>query len=117
MLDYEESILESVRSQVVGTKDNKEFDDELIPFINSSIGELNQNGIGKLLIVNSSTQTWEDLESSEQKGNDFFKMVPLFIALNTKILFDPPPPSNVEHYASKVKELLWRLKIAYELGE
>lgn len=113
----EGSILQSVREYVVGTSDNEEFDKELISHINSALGKLNQAGIGKFLVLEDEEQTWDDLIDPEQEeGNKFFKLVPQFINLDTQLLFDPPPPSNVEYHSNSSKELLWRLKIAYETG-
>lgn len=111
----EDSILETVRDFIVG-KDNKEFDKELIPHINSNISKLTQAGIGNknIIVVNEDTK-WIDLQDEKQtEGNEYFYMVPLFVILSTQILFDPPPPSNVEYHSNNTKELLWRLKIAYE---
>ena len=111
----EDSILETVRDFIVG-KDNKEFDKELIPHINSNIAKLTQAGIGNrnIIVVNEDTK-WIDLQDEKQtEGNEYFYMVPLFVILSTQILFDPPPPSNVEYHSNNTKELLWRLKIAYE---
>lgn len=114
----EDSILETVRGFIVG-EDNKEFDKELIPHINSNIAKLTQAGIGnKNVIVINEDVKWIDLQDpSQTKGNEYFYMVPMFVILSTQILFDPPPPSNVEYHSSSTKELLWRLKIAYEEDE
>lgn len=111
----EDSILETVRDFIVG-KGNKEFDNELIPHVNSNIAKLTQAGIGnKNVIVLNEGVKWIDLKDEKQtKGNEYFYMVPLFVILSTQILFDPPPPSNVEYHSNSAKELLWRLKIAYE---
>ena len=111
----EDSILETVRDFIVG-KGNKEFDNELIPHVNSNIAKLTQAGIGNknVLVLNEDVK-WIDLKDEKQtKGNEYFYMVPLFVILSTQILFDPPPPSNVEYHSNSAKELLWRLKIAYE---
>lgn len=114
-MDLEGSILEGVRESVVGSSDNTEFDKDLIPHINSAISKLNQNGVGNFVFVNDESKTWGDLRDEKQvKGNDYFQMVPLFIALSTQLLFDPPPPSNVAYHSENARELLWRLKIAYE---
>lgn len=111
----EESILEMVRASVIGIADNEEFDRELIPHINSALVKLNQNGIGKPIFVNSDSATWGEFrDDSQVEGNKSFSMAPLFVILSTKLLFDPPPPSNVEYHSSSANELLWRLKIAYE---
>lgn len=110
-----ESILKGVRESVVGTSDNTEFDKELIPHINSAISRLNQNGVGNFIFVKDESQKWGDLKDHSQvEGNNFFQMVPLFVILSTQLLFDPPPPSNVEYHSRNAEEILWRLKIAYE---
>lgn len=115
-MSEDESILKSVRSTVVGTPDNADFDRELLNHINSSIAKLNQNGIGNFIIVKGEDETWGDLKDPLQlEGNKYFKMVPLYISLSTQLLFDPPPPSNVQYHSDSSKELLWRLKIAYEV--
>lgn len=109
------SILEGVRNSVVGVEDNKEFDSELIPYINSSIFNLNQNGVGNRIMVNGDLETWGDLINIKHSEDiQKYISIPLYIALNTKLLFDPPPPSNVQYHDGVVKEMLWRLKIEFE---
>lgn len=117
-MDVKESILKTIRKSVGLSATTTDFDDDLIIHINGAIGRLNQNGIGKFLIVVDEEQTWENLQDPVQTdGNMFFQMVPLYIALSTKLLFDPPPPSNVQYHSDNAKELLWRLKVAYEQYE
>ncbi len=117
-MKVDDSILKSVRSTVVGVEDNLEFDNELIPYINSSIFNLNQNGVGANIIVDSEEQTWGDLMGHMQlEKAQHFKSVPLYIALNTQLLFDPPPPSNVQYHDKTITEMLWRLKIEFEEEE
>lgn len=109
------SILEDVRIAVGLSKDTSDFDTELLMHVNASIGKLNQNGVGKDLVVEDKTATWGDLQDPTQdEYNQHYKMVPLFIMLSTKSLFDPPPPSSVQYHQSSIEQLLWRLKIAYE---
>lgn len=109
------SVLEDIRSAVGLSRDTTDFDTDLLMNINAAIGELNQNGVGKKLIITDVTTTWEDLQDPAQIDlNDSFKMVPLYIMLSTKLLFDPPPPSSVQHHQASVERLLWRLKMAYE---
>lgn len=115
ILDLTKSILKDTRQSVglILTDDN--FDTELLQHINSAIGKLNQNGVGRFLVVTDELSTWSDLQDlSQVEGNKYFQLVPLFITLSTKLLFDPPPPSSVEYHANNARELLWRLKIAYE---
>lgn len=91
-----------------------EFDTEVKTHIRSALGILLQNGVGKPTTINSET-TWGDVKDATQvNGNQQFELVKSYVFAKTKILFDPPPPSNVAFYDAYTKELEWRLKIAYE---
>lgn len=114
-MDLDQTILAHIKEAIGLSDEDVSFDTDILTHINSSIGDLNQNGIGNIIDVNEET-TWRELQNPEQeKGNEYFKMIPSYIALNTKILFDPPPPSSVEQYANSIQKTLWRLKIAYEV--
>lgn len=114
-MDLNNSILKDIRESVGLSADDDNFDKELLPHINSAIGKLNQNGVGTFIVINDESKTWGELRDLTQTwGNIYFQLVPLFITLSTKILFDPPPPSSVEYHSKSADELLWRLKIAYE---
>jgi hypothetical protein len=114
-LDFNKSILQDIRVAVGLDANTSDFDTELLMHINSAIGSLNQNGIGNFLVVDNETQAWRELKNPEQTaGNQFFKMIPLFITISTKLLFDPPPPSSVQYHSDNANQILWRLKIAYE---
>ena len=114
-MDLTKSILEDIRVAVGFDRYTNDFDIDLIMHINSAIGMLNQNGVGNFIVVTNEEQVWGDLQNPLQTaGNQYFQMVPLFIAISTKLLFDPPPPSNVQYHASNAEQILWRLKIAYE---
>jgi hypothetical protein len=114
-LDVNKSILQDIRTAVGLDATNTDFDTELLIHINSAIGRLNQNGIGNFLVVDNDKQAWIELQNPDQTvGNQYFQMVPSFVQLSTKLLFDPPPPSSVQYYASNADQILWRLKIAYE---
>lgn len=117
-MNLDNSILVDIRGSVGLDPNNSDFDNELIPHINASIGRLNQNGVGLYLVVTGAEEKWSALQDPTQTdGNNYFSSVALFITLSTKILFDPPPPSSVEYHAANARELLWRLKIAYEYYE
>ena len=114
-MDLTKSILEDIRVAVGFDRYTNDFDIDLIMHINSAIGMLNQNGVGNFIVVTNEEQVWGDLQNPLQTaGNQYFQMVPLFIAISTKLLFDPPPPSSVQYHASNAEQILWRLKIAYE---
>lgn len=109
------SILEDVREAMGLSRDTSDFDTDLNMHINAAIGVLNQNGVGIDLVVTDTTSVWGELQDPAQSDNNgYFKMVPLFIKLSTKLLFDPPPPSSTQYHQSNIDQLLWRLKIAYE---
>lgn len=114
-MDLNKSILEEIREAVGLSSTDTDFDIDLLQHINASIAKLNQNGIGKFIVVEDITTTWADLQDPTQTaGNLYFQSVPLFITLSTKLLFDPPPPSSVQYHFNNAQEILWRLKIAYE---
>jgi hypothetical protein len=115
ILNLNRSILEDTREAVGLDPDNNGFDTDLLQHINSAIGKLNQNGVGRFIIVEDESKTWNDLQDPTQtEGNKYFQMIPLFITVSTKLIFDPPPPSSVEYHARNMEETLWRLKVAYE---
>lgn len=113
-MELTDSILVHIRDSVGLTEENTEFDTELLNHINMSIGKLNQNGVGEPIVVKDDKTTWGDLLNPDTRGSEYIGMIPTFISLNVKLLFDPPPPSSVEFHTRSVDELLWRLKIAYE---
>lgn len=79
-----------------------------------SIVKLNQNGVGKNIVV-VQDETWDDFKDPTQTvGNEAFSMVPSFVMLDVKMLFDPPPPSSLEYQSSCRDEILWRLRNQYE---
>ena len=114
-MDISRSILQDARKGVGLDESLTDYDGDLLPLINSAIAEVNQVGVGNFVIVENEEQTWQDLQNPLQvEGNNFFKMVPLFVILSTKLIFDPPPPSSVEFQKVYAEKLLWRLKVAYE---
>lgn len=111
------SILKDMRLALGLSEDSEDFDTELLMFINSSIATLRQNGVILSKTVDSSDVTWNDLKQDDVESNEYFQMIPLYMKLKTKLLFDPPPPSTVDQYKNAEEELLWRLKTAYEKYE
>lgn len=114
-MNIDESILRDIRVAVGLSADTADFDIELLMHINGAIGKLNQNGVGNFLVVQNEETKWSDLQNPLQLlGNEYFAMVPLFITISTKLLFDPPPPSSVQYHSQNAEQILWRLKVAYE---
>lgn len=98
--------------------DDTSFDVDLLMHINALISKINQNGACMFITVSDDITTWGDLmDPTQVEGNKHFQLVPLYMTLTTKLFFDPPPPSTAEYYSKNSDELLWRLKIAYEVGD
>lgn len=109
------NVLKDVRGFLHLDKDSDIFDSEIVPHVLSSLGKLSQNGIGVITTVDENT-IWTDIIDGEMIVNPtIFSMVPLFVMLSTKILFDPPPPSAIEYHKQNVDELLWRLRLEYDV--
>lgn len=114
-MEVTDYVLAGVRKFLNIGDDNTVFDGEILPHVMSAIGKLSQNGIGKPQVITSTT-TWTDIiEPDMITDPEVFTMVPLYIMLSVKILFDPPPPSTVEYYATSIDENLWRLKLIYDM--
>lgn len=113
-MNTSEIILEHIRESVGLTKDNTEFDTELLNHINMSVVKINQNGVKLNKEMVDSETTWGELLDPLPEGYEYIGVLPTFIALNVKLLFDPPPPSSVDFHVRTMDETLWRLKIAYE---
>lgn len=114
-MDLNKSILQDIRAAVGLDASTGDFDTDLLMYINSALGILSQNGVGNFLVVENEEQTWGNLQDPLQvEGNKSFRLIPLFVTLSTKILFDPPPPSSAQYHAAHIDQLLWRLKFAYE---
>lgn len=110
------SILKEVRSALGLGDDVSDFDTELIIHINSALITLAQNGCVLPLTISDESMTWADIKDPTQVvGNFNFGLVPSYVTLSTKLIFDPPPPSAVEHFSKAIDQLLWRLKVSYEV--
>lgn len=114
-MDLNKSVLEDIRLASGLSNDTVDFDTDLLIHINGAVAQLAQNGACLPVAVTDTSTTWGNLRDPLKiEGNDYFQMVPLYVMLNVKLIFDPPPPSTVEVYKTRLSELLWRLKIAYE---
>ncbi len=113
----EPSILKSIRNAVGLDAEDDSFDGELLMHINGGIMTLNQNGIGRPVIVMDDSVTWDELKNpSQDYANEMFVAVKSYIFVKTKILFDPPPPSTIKYMSEAVDEYLWRLRESFDVG-
>lgn len=109
-------VIEDVRGFLSMDKTDTTFDNEILPHINSAVGKVHQNGACNSVFVTTTT-TWTDLAMNSDTTPDYFTMIPLYVMLSTKLMFDPPPPSMVDYYRDNLTDHLWRLKVAHETSE
>lgn len=108
----ETTILGEIR-KLIGIEDDTQFDDEIIPLINSEFSTIAMIGIGPSdgFSIESGNETWSDFCSNGVA----VRLCKEYIALKVGIVFDPPQNSFVNDTKLKrIAELEWRLRI---LGE
>lgn len=103
------SILQSVRTMVLGNTDDTEFDTDLIIHINSVFSVLYQLGVGpdNGFKITGASETWEQYLSNETA----LDLVKTYMFLKIRLIFDPPTGSVLNSYDAQVKELEWRLNV------
>lgn len=106
-----DTIISDVRGFLNLDKWDKVFDSEITPHIMAAISTLAQNGVCKTCPLVEGT-TWNTIIDPLYVDNcDVHSLVPLFVMMRVKILFDPPPPSTIQYYQNYIDECLWRLRI------
>lgn len=116
-MEITDFVLVDVRKALNIEMNSDVFDGEIIPHITASLGKLSQNGVGVPKVINP-TVKWTDVINPIFVDNeDVFSMLPLYVILSTKIIFDPPPPSAIPYYQSNLDDLLWRLRLIYDISE
>lgn len=114
------SILKDIKKQLgynepYNTEDPAPYDCEIIMHINAQLSTLRQVGVGPKngFRIIGEAQTWEDfLVGEHDEMND---LVPEFVFLKVKLVFDPPPSSfAMEAMKEQAKEDFWRIQ---ELAE
>lgn len=116
-MEMTEGIIVTIRKAMGLNEDDSSFDTDLLIHVNSAIVTLNQNGIGQSIMINDTT-TWQELKKEgREKSDEAFPMLVGYVKLFTKLLFDPPPPSAVEYHKNSKDEMLWRLRLVYDVEE
>lgn len=102
-----ESILTSIKKLLGIPEDIKDFDDDLIIYINTIFSSVNQMGIGpsKTYRITGSSEKWTDFDSRADMED--FKS---YMYLKVKMLFDPPANAQLmESYNNIINELEYRV--------
>lgn len=112
MINFDESILDSVKKFLGLIPEYTEFDSQIITLINSAFAQLNMIGYGPantFEISDDSTKWGEYITDSK------YSQVKTYIETYVKNQFDPPSSSFVlTSYKELLDELLWRINILSE---
>lgn len=107
------SILVSTKAALGVLQDDPSFDGEILTFINASLAEVHQVGIGPAegLMIFSETEEWEALIGTDVRLN----LVKPYVFLYVKMLFDPPDVGFVLTSMERILERhIWRLMVAVD---
>lgn len=109
-----DNILTEVKNSVIHDTECSDFDNELIPLINSCLMTLNQNGVGVVgYRITDGNQTWSEF----LEGSKILEATVDYVNLSVRIVFDPPSSSTVLAAFQAIQaEYLWRLRHAAEEG-
>lgn len=110
-----DSILTSVKVMVGIDANCTDFDNQLIPHINTVFMILNQLGVGpsECFKIEDDIAVWNDFI----KDSSNIESVKSYVGLKVKLLFDPPISSAVEKANNKMlDEIEWRLNFETELN-
>lgn len=109
-----ESILNSIKKPLGITADYKDFDPDIVFFINTVFPILRQLGVGPVegFTITDETTKW----SEYLNDNKNLENVKTFIYLKVKLLFDPPTASaHMQAIKESIAELEWRIKEECEI--
>lgn len=107
------SVLDTVKKVIGFTPDYTAFDLDLIMFINSAFGSLQQLGVGPKtgFAIIDNTLLWSDYTTEILLSG----MVKSVVCMKARLAFDPPATSfAIEAIEDQIKQLEWRLNIAAE---
>lgn len=107
-----ESILDSIKLGCGGgiKPEYTNFDDQLIPLINTTFSVLTQLGVGPKegFSISDRTTTWDEY----LQDNKILNMVITYIQLSVNIVFDQPANSFVlNSMKERLKEYEWRINM------
>lgn len=90
----------------------KDFDQEIVIYINSALAHLQQLGVGKDgFRISGDAELWEQFVDDVRM--DFVKE---FIYLKVRLIFDPPTTSFLNKaFEDQLREIEWRLRTQKEV--
>ena len=112
-VNYDESILGTIRKLVGGEENSTAFDKDLIININSSFNILQQLGVGPVegFAIENEESKWSDFVDENR-----FNLCREYIYLRARLIFDPPVGSVLTAIQEQIKEDEWRLREEQEVN-
>lgn len=107
------SILDSTKKMLSIAPTDTSFDDDILMHINGVFATLHQLGVGpdEGFMIEDKSSEWE----SFILNGPILNQVKLYMFLQIKIIFDPPPSSfALEALKSQAEEKGWRLNVMAE---
>lgn len=106
------SILITLRTALGLNSTDDSFDADLKIYANGAFSALHQQGFGKPdFYLKNPEQTWDETMSSEQFTSPIRGMVESYVMIQSRMLFDPPPPSIVAFMTGHLEQLQWRIQV------
>lgn len=114
----DEIILESVKNSLPPMMGDNGFDQQLLSQIDICLLSLAEIGCIKPSVFQvNSDSTWDDILLPPVKNVDtdsIYSAIRSYVCLNVRVFFDPPVSGVMNIYQEKLKELLWRIEVAYQ---
>ena len=110
-----ESILTSIKKLLGIAENNKDFDTDIVIYINTVFSDLTSIGVGPSegFSIEDEYSIWNDFisEADAKKLNN----VKTYMYLRVKLVFDPPTNSAlIAAIERSIEEFEWRLNVAAE---
>lgn len=84
-------------------------------YINASLAELNQNGIGVPIDVFDETPpTWDVFFTGQTLCTTGMPLAKQFVYTQVQILFDTPQPGTLKLLQDKATEFMWRARLEFD---
>lgn len=109
----EDSILTSVKKMLGPEEQYEHFDPDIITHINAVLATLTELGVGPEdgFAISDKTATWSDFI----EGDKLLNLVPTYVYLKVKLMFDPPTVAAVlESMERQATQYEWRINVVAE---
>ena len=106
------SILNDTKKMLAIPEESKEFDQDIIIFINATLSRLEQLGVGP---VGGYAITGDEEDWSEFEDRPTFSDIKAYVFLSVRIYFDPPTVGTVMNaFKEQIEKLEWTINVKRE---